>query len=293
MAKWTQEELNFLIENYSQKGKMYCCQKLNRTESSIRWMASELKLKQNRNSNFFKDWQERAKNSKIGKKRPDQSLLMKSLHEQGKLLKTEKQIEAMKLRMKDQWKRLPHPKGMLGKKHTEETLKVISIKSKEKWKDPDFILNSKEYRDKMSIRSSIMMAERVRMKPTTVYSKAKRGFRDDIGFYVRSSWEANYARYLNYLIEKKEIIRYEYEPETFWFETIKRGVRSYLPDFKVYKNDGSIEYHEVKGWMDDKSKTKLKRMAKYHPQIKIVLIDQKAYNEIKKINKEIIENWED
>lgn len=106
--------------------------------------------------------------------------------------------------------------------------------------------------------------------------------------FMRSSWELNYAHYLNFLIKCNEIVSWEYEVDTFWFEKIKRGVRSYKPDFKVLLPNGSIEYHEVKGRMDDKSGTKLKRMAKYHPEIKIVLIDAKRYAAIK--NKSILIN---
>lgn len=90
--------------------------------------------------------------------------------------------------------------------------------------------------------------------------------------YFRSRWESNYARYLNLMVAQRKIASWEYEPDEFWFP-IKRGTRSYKPDFKVFALDGSHEYHEVKGWMDAQSKTKLARMAKYHPTEKIIVID--------------------
>ena len=116
------------------------------------------------------------------------------------------------------------------------------------------------------------------------YSRGRQGKYNINGkdIFFRSLWEANYALYLDFLIKQDEIIKWEFEPETFWFEKIKRGVRSYKPDFKVYNKDKTIEYHEVKGWMDSKSKTKLNRMRIYYPEIKIVLIDQKRYKSIKK-----------
>jgi len=46
--------------------------------------------------------------------------------------------------------------------------------------------------------------------------------------------------------------------------------------------DGSEEFHEIKGWMDPKSATKLKRMGKYYPAVKIVLIDKAAYRAVAK-----------
>jgi hypothetical protein len=125
------------------------------------------------------------------------------------------------------------------------------------------------------------------------YSRGKAGKRDDLeGLYVRSSWEANYARYLNWLKRVGEIAGWEYEADTFEFVAIKRGIRTYTPDFKVYENDGSVFYHEVKGWMDDKSVTRLNRMAKYYPEIPIILIDQKAYTAIARTMKCILSNWE-
>ena len=100
--------------------------------------------------------------------------------------------------------------------------------------------------------------------------------------YYRSQWEANYAYYLEFLKQVKQIKDWEHEPDTFWFEGIKRGVVSYLPDFKVTNMDQSIEYHEVKGYMDGRSATKIKRMAKYHPDIKLVVVKSKEYTRIKK-----------
>jgi DUF1365 family protein len=100
----------------------------------------------------------------------------------------------------------------------------------------------------------------------------------------------NYAWYLEFLISKGEIKMWQYEVDTFWFEKIKRGVRSYTPDFKVFTNSGVIEYHEVKGWMDDKSKTKIKRMAIYHPKVVLKVVAEKEYKAIKKWAN-IIPNW--
>src|SRR3990167_6016438 len=69
-------------------------------------------------------------------------------------------------------------------------------------------------------------------------------------------------------------IEWDYECKTFWFEKIKRGVRSYTPDFYLKSEN---EYHEVKGWMDTRSITKLKRMKKYYPEVKMVVIDGKWF----------------
>ena len=110
--------------------------------------------------------------------------------------------------------------------------------------------------------------------------------------YYRSKWEANFARYLQFLKNKGQIKSWQHEPETFWFEKIKRGCRSYLPDFKVVENSGKVVYYEIKGWMDAKSKTKLKRMAKYYPDINLVLIQKKQYQELNFKLSRLISGWE-
>ncbi len=122
--------------------------------------------------------------------------------------------------------------------------------------------------------------------------KWKAGWRAIGGnYYFRSRWEANYARYLEWLRQIGVVTRWEYESETFWFEKIKRGVRSYKPDFKITWHDGKVEYHEVKGWMDPRSKTKLKRMAKYYPEITMRVIDAQWFKANKNL-RGIVPGWE-
>jgi hypothetical protein len=104
--------------------------------------------------------------------------------------------------------------------------------------------------------------------------------------YFRSKWEANYALYLDFLTKNGDIKGWEYEVDTFEFEKIRHGTTRYTPDFKVM--DGDTVYHEVKGYLDARSKTKLKRMAKYFPHVKLVLIEKKQYSEILKKLKGVI-----
>jgi hypothetical protein len=109
-------------------------------------------------------------------------------------------------------------------------------------------------------------------------------------YYFKSKWERNYARYLQWKKEQGDITDWTYETKTFWFEGIKRGTTSYKPDFVVTTLSG-IEYHEVKGYMDAKSKTKLKRMAKYFPSERVVLI-QKDWFKLNFKFKLVIKDWE-
>ena len=90
--------------------------------------------------------------------------------------------------------------------------------------------------------------------------------------FCRSGWEKKYATHLEWQKSIGAIKEWEHEPETFWFNEIKRGVRSYLPDFKVTMPDGSHYWVEVKGYFDSKSLTKIKRFRKYYPKETLVLI---------------------
>jgi hypothetical protein len=182
-----------------------------------------------------------------------------------------------------------HPKGFLNKKHSEKTKIKISEASKLTWKNPNYILHSEEYKQKISDR---MAKQQASGKMANNYSKAKNGTvtLNDKTYFYRSSWEVNIAAYLVFQKDNKMILDWEYEPDVFWFDNIKRGVRSYKPDFKITRLDGTQYYIEVKGWMDNKSKTKLNRMRIYYPEIEIELIDQKRYNSIKK-NSALYKYW--
>lgn len=286
---WTPEQDAFLIENYPIKGKMFCAKALNVGEASIRWRASRLSLRIDRSSDFFKDFQLRAASSKVGKKRPSQSLVMKQLHADGKLRKTQDQKLAIAKRMRQHWKDNPHPKGMLGKKHTEETLKVLSIRSKE---------SETRMTDKKKSERSRKMIETKMKRGNLVIPRQKQTWKagwHQIGGkrkYYRSRWESNYARYLEFLKCQGKIKDWFHEPKVFWFDGIKRGCVSYLPDFLVIENDGSETYHEVKGWMDDRSKTKIRRMAKYFPDVKLVVVDSKAYKALSKTAASVVPEWQ-
>ncbi len=124
-------------------------------------------------------------------------------------------------------------------------------------------------------------------------ARGKGGKRADLeGKYFRSMWEANWARYLNWLKARGEILSWEYESEEFAFPNIKRGTRFYKSDFKVTNKNGSVEYHEVKGWMSPQDRTRLKRMAKYHPAVKIIVVDGKYYRRVADMVAKCIPGWE-
>jgi len=122
----------------------------------------------------------------------------------------------------------------------------------------------------------------------------KAGYRGDLGISVRSSWEANYARYLDWLVGLGEVLEWEYEPTKFTFDAWgHRGANwCYIPDFRVVNKDGSVEYHEVKGRMDRNSKVKINRFRKYYPEHKLVIIDAQAYRALERDVCRLVPGWE-
>lgn len=190
--------------------------------------------------------------------------------------------------MKERHAAIGHP--MKGKRHTQEALVRISRASKAS----QMMLSPEEKSDR-ALKAMKTRDANGKGPPQVARGSWKAGWREIGGkrnFY-RSRWEANYARYLQWLKENGQIVDWQHEPETFWFEAIRRGVRSYKPDFRVWENNGRSDLHEVKGWMDSRSKTCLQRMKKYHPQERVVLIDGSQYRDIRLKVMRLIPEWED
>lgn len=289
---WNPSDKAWLIANYPTKGLVASSLFLKKPIASIRSQANRWGLRIDRSSDHFKEWQERAAKSKIGKlhseeSKQKQSIQMRRCHAEGRInFSTERRSEATRIA----WTTHPHPKGFKGHTRNEEERKDIAKRFKKLWDDPISLFNSPEHRQTLSDRMSKMQAEN---PPSNPYSRCAGGVRKDIGpMYFRSKWEANFARYLNWMKERGEIYDWKYEPTTFWFERIMRGVRSYKPDFLV-KDFAEDEgrYIEVKGWMDAKSKTKLKRMKKYHPKVPIEVFGQKEYKQLQQLGR-TIPGWE-
>ena len=171
-------------------------------------------------------------------------------------------------------------------KISENQLSVALGKSRNAIKTKCAELDGKKVTKKMSKRSVI-------------------GKRVDLdGLFMRSNWEANTLRYLK--MKKKTV---KYEPKVFYFEGVKSGTMSYLPDFYVEEDDSWIE---VKGMLDGRSKTQIRRFKKHYPEefkkLKVVVgsANTKAakffeemgvpilayYNDLNKQYKDKIPGWE-
>lgn len=174
-------------------------------------------------------------------------------------------------------------------KHTPETKNAIAEKS---------AAAARRMTDDQLLARTIKAAQTREKNGTQIPQRLgaswKAGWREIGGLrkFYRSRWEANYARYLEWLKGLGEIASWEHEPKTFWFDGIKRGCVSYLPDFRVVEKSGAEAYHEVKGWMDDRSRTKIKRMAKYHPSVRLVVVAAKQYREIARKVSTLVPGWE-
>lgn len=196
-----------------------------------------------------------------------------------------------RFRHPDMYKDRVHPKGMLGKKHTEETIERLSVISK---RNQEIISLDKEKRSSISRKMVGTKHKRGNLVNHRIKQTWKAGWRNIEGkdFYFRSRWESNYAMYLNYLKINGIIYDWQHEPQIFIFNTNEKGMTSYLPDFKVIHLDNLIEYHEMKGWMDSRSVKKIELMSTQYPDVKLKILDSKWYNSNKRSLSKIVNGWE-
>ncbi len=286
---WAKTGIDFLAQNYPSKGRDWCAKELGISAAAVRAKASRMGLKSRGTSDAWHA--ERAKHSArlTGRKRPDQSVVMRKMHVDGRLSKTPEQLAAGARRLQAYRDANGHPRGALGMKHSHQSRLAMSAKQKRRWDS-----KSPEQKDAQVLQLRLAAFEAGVVPGMRLNATWKASWREIGGVrkFYRSKWEANYARYLQWLKEAGQIAGWEHEPKTFWFEGIKRGVMSYLPDFRVYENDGAERYHEVKGWMDARSKTKIKRMAKYHPSVRLLVVDSKAYRRLEKQVRSMVRGWE-
>ena len=145
-------------------------------------------------------------------------------------------------------------------------------------------------------------------KPSSVAKNKKSyiGKRKDIqgGLFCRSRWESNTLRFFQH-----QGLEFIYEPRVFFFDKIKRGTLSYMPDVYIPSLD---IYVEIKGQLTPKGKVAIKRFQKYYPDeakklraitgskntsaskffnsLNIPIIHY--YNDLSRKHKDIIPNWE-
>lgn len=269
---WTEEEEAILIDAYTGAGEGGCvslaelAKTLCRDKANVCRKAKSLGLPMNAGRRRVSAYKRKPSNRKF---------------------ETDEELRAFRSKLiSDRHKR--HGHHMKGKRHSAEALRKMSFASKERWagmSDEDKMeFSDRAY--KAALQAGKLGSPKVRRGSWKAQWREVGGKRN----FYRSEWEANYACYLQFLKERGEIQDWEHEPETFWFESIRRGTRSYKPDFRVWEKNGASNLHEVKGWMDQRSRTTLSRMAKYYPEEQIILITQKEYSSIS-LMRSLIPGW--
>lgn len=125
----------------------------------------------------------------------------------------------------------------------------------------------------------------------------------DIGgvrYNFKSKSEYRYACYLEFLRLNGDILEWLYEPQEFTWQNQAGNKVKYKPDFKVVEKigvapSGMIEarrsWHEVKGYMDKRSKAKLKGFAKHYPDEKLILVDAPWFRRNSPKLKGLVKGW--
>lgn len=125
---------------------------------------------------------------------------------------------------------------------------------------------------------------RARGKNNPMYGRPpgnwKRHYRKDLGLFFRSSWEANYARYLNY-----KGVGWKYETSRF---ELSDGT-TYIPDFYLTEED---RYVEIKGYLSKIAEKKLMLFRTEYPSISLEIIDETQYRRLEALWKLRVPNWE-
>lgn len=93
------------------------------------------------------------------------------------------------------------------------------------------------------------------------------------GITFNNQTELNYAMYLDLLQRGGEIESWMYEPCT-WRLTTNNKLTKYTPDFRVVCAD-HVEYHEVKGFLEDDANVKFKVAASMYPEYRWLMVTYK------------------
>ena len=181
-----------------------------------------------------------------------------------------------------------------GKKHSEESKKKLSLSHKGQiaWNKGKRDIYSEETKRKMSEAKKGKKIGPFSEKARQNISKSKKGTKNPMygikgknapaygkrnlklymieynGVMMRSGWEKLYAEYLD-----KNNIKWQYEPTTF-----DLGNSTYTPDFYLdYEN----KYIEIKGYLTDYAKNKMRRFKRKYPDINFEILKFKQLRKLK------------
>ena len=137
--------------------------------------------------------------------------------------------------------------------------------------------------------------------PTTRYSiygpgkkhkiiKPIRGWRGEI--YFKSKMEANVYRFYKYTQKRyNRFHKVEYEPEIFFFNSNRYGIRAYIPDIKITSPAG-VRYIEVKGYVSSSTIKKDRLFSEDYSGLKLYYILPPTYKVIERLYASKIKDWE-
>lgn len=119
------------------------------------------------------------------------------------------------------------------------------------------------------------------------------GRRSDLGKPAfRSRWEANFARILNLLKARDEVVSWYYEPVPIPY----LNGHYYFPDFLVLYPDGSCSWIEVKGYWpsgDRNIPRKLVSLYLQFPQERVIVVSGFEYATLRDEYAESLPHWDD
>lgn len=154
-------------------------------------------------------------------------------------------------------------KAKKGIKQQDWVRKQTSGNMIKKWKDPKYAERQID---------CIMLGKSKRPYKTAFY-------REDLGCYFRSRWEANFARILNYIG-----VKWEYEPKKF---RLSDGTY-YTPDFHILPNG---VWFEIKGYSKDKKWNRKFYKIIFEENLSIFAVGKPQYEELQK-EYGLIPGWE-
>ena len=163
------------------------------------------------------------------------------------------------------WTKNPKYKHLL-----EEFAKKSSERQKGHSLQENIHKTDEEYANLIKKLSKRMSGEGNPMFGKTTHTHGK--FREDLGHYVRSSWEADYARMLKY-----ENIEYIYEWKRFELVRKDGSKLTYLPDFYIPSTNTIVE---VKGLMRPLDQEKIDLFKEQYHQFNFELVRQNEIAEI-------------
>ena len=158
-----------------------------------------------------------------------------------------------------------------------ETQKGVSLEARH---GPE---KAAEIRAKLSARFSGTNNPMYGRPPKATKTYTKDGYREDLGHYVRSTWEADMARVFRYLGYV-----YQYEPRTFELVRADGWKLTYTPDFFVPEQN---TWYEIKGWMDNASAEKIALFQQQYSDCNLVVVDKTLFAEFQVKYADLVD-WE-